>query len=283
MASSGFTVTMRQPLDDHVVEAVREAMADEGFGVLSDIDVAGALQAELGVEHAPLRILGACNPTVAEEALRRDRSVALVVPCNVVLAGEGDTTTVTMADPRPLLSGPDLVEIAQRAAERREAAAARVRERSAVPVVDTATAPLAGSTPAMSSAHRPVGAVATLSPLYGHGDDTRRQLAARMTEEGVGILLLRRADGDVGAVSDRDIVAALGQRRRSRRRVGGRRHEPGARLLRGRRPHRGRGRRPGRPVAARFGRADTDRQAAPLGDRGSRGTARCRGTRSGSR
>ncbi len=83
---------------------VREALAEEGFGVLTEIDVAATLRAKIGVDRTALKILGACNPSLAHRALALDSSVALLLPCNVVLedAGAG-RTRVAITDPRDLL------------------------------------------------------------------------------------------------------------------------------------------------------------------------------------
>jgi uncharacterized protein (DUF302 family) len=86
--------------------AVRHALSEHGFGVLTDIDVAATLAAKLGVDRTPLKILGACNPGFAHRALEIDPSVALLLPCNVVLddTGDGARTRVAIADPRQLLA-----------------------------------------------------------------------------------------------------------------------------------------------------------------------------------
>lgn len=95
--------TVALPLDQ-AEAAVRARLADHGFGVLSEIDVAATLRAKLGVERPPLKILGACNPSIAHRALSIDPSVALLLPCNVVLeSAEEGRTRVAIADPRQLL------------------------------------------------------------------------------------------------------------------------------------------------------------------------------------
>jgi uncharacterized protein (DUF302 family) len=99
--------------------AVREALGKQGFGVLTEIDVAAVLRAKLGVDRPPLKILGACNPGFAHRALELDPSLALVLPCNVTLeALGGRRARVAIADPRAMLSGegPDLSELAEEAA-----------------------------------------------------------------------------------------------------------------------------------------------------------------------
>jgi uncharacterized protein (DUF302 family) len=106
--------------------AVREALAGQGFGVLTEIDVAATLKAKLGVERSPLKILGACNPTFAHRALELDESVSLLLPCNVVLADTGQGTKISAVDPRQLMTGHAFQELATDAAERLEAALAAV-------------------------------------------------------------------------------------------------------------------------------------------------------------
>jgi uncharacterized protein (DUF302 family) len=116
--------------------AVRRALAAEGFGILTEIDVAATLAARLGVTRPALKILGACNPSFAHRALAVDRSVALLLPCNVVLEdiGEG-RTRVSITDPRALLelgAAPDegaLESLATEAAAALERARRRLSER----------------------------------------------------------------------------------------------------------------------------------------------------------
>ena len=96
--------------------AVRAALAEQGFGVLTEIDVAATLKAKLDVDRAPLKILGACNPTFAHRALQLDPSVSLVLPCNVVLEPADNGTHVAAVDPRELMTDPRFAELADEAA-----------------------------------------------------------------------------------------------------------------------------------------------------------------------
>jgi uncharacterized protein (DUF302 family) len=102
--------------------AVREALASQGFGILTEIDIAATLRAKLGVERAPLKILGACNPTFAHRALQLDESVALLLPCNVVLAATADGTTISALDPRDLMADEAFKELAADVADQLAAA-----------------------------------------------------------------------------------------------------------------------------------------------------------------
>lgn len=118
---------------DAAEAAVRDALTEQGFGVLTEIDVAATLRAKLGVERAPLKILGACNPTLAHQALELDPSVALVLPCNVVLESIPGGTHVEAVDPEELLNDERLCDLSQEAARRLRAALDRVEAQSAEP------------------------------------------------------------------------------------------------------------------------------------------------------
>ena len=102
--------------------AVRQALAAQGFGVLTEIDVAATLKAKLDVDRAPLKILGACNPNLAHRALQLDPTVALLLPCNVVIEVTGEGTKVSAVDPHELMDDPRFAELADEAAGRLRAA-----------------------------------------------------------------------------------------------------------------------------------------------------------------
>jgi uncharacterized protein (DUF302 family) len=118
----GIEVTVELPIEQ-AEAVVREALVSQGFGILTEIDVAATFKAKLGVERPPLKILGACNPHFAYRALELDPSVALMLPCNVVLVGDGERTHVSIADPRTLMPGDALALLADEAAGRLSEAA----------------------------------------------------------------------------------------------------------------------------------------------------------------
>jgi uncharacterized protein (DUF302 family) len=98
--------------------AIRAALADEGFGILTEIDVAATLKEKLGVDGPPLKILGACNPALAHRALELDPTVSLLLPCNVVVEPAGPGTRVAVVDPHQLMDDPRFDELADEAAAR---------------------------------------------------------------------------------------------------------------------------------------------------------------------
>jgi uncharacterized protein (DUF302 family) len=101
----GYTLaeTLDRPYEE-TVQSVRDGLADEGFGVLTEIDLRATLKNKLDVDVAPEVILGACRPQLAHKALQADPSIAAVLPCNVVVRAIDDHTTVVEAfDPEAMM------------------------------------------------------------------------------------------------------------------------------------------------------------------------------------
>jgi uncharacterized protein (DUF302 family) len=115
-------------LDVPYAEAVartKEALAEQGFGILSEIDVQATLRDKRGVEMEPYVILGACNPDLAHQALDAERGVGVLLPCNVVVSSTGDGSMVQVLDPQVMVSVtelPSLQPMADEATRRLEAA-----------------------------------------------------------------------------------------------------------------------------------------------------------------
>jgi uncharacterized protein (DUF302 family) len=126
--SGGYSITVRTRLGfEEAIEAVTAALKEQGFGILTEIDVKATMKQKLDIDVAPYRILGACNPPLAHRALQIDPEVGLLLPCNVVVRAEDGDTVVSIMDPgiiARVADNPDLVEVAAEARVRLEKVAA---------------------------------------------------------------------------------------------------------------------------------------------------------------
>lgn len=111
----GKAVSMRF---DEALARVTEELAKEGFGVLTEIDVAATLKKKLGKDMPPYKILGACNPPLAHRAIEAEPPIGALLPCNVVVRqGPSGETLVEMMDPQAVMQLVDRAEVGQIAAE----------------------------------------------------------------------------------------------------------------------------------------------------------------------
>jgi uncharacterized protein (DUF302 family) len=116
----GFSLTYEGGFEQ-AIAAATEALGEEGFGVLTEIDVTKTLNAKLGVKTRPYTILGACNPQLAHRALEADSDIGLLLPCNVVVREEADRTiSVVFMDPQAVLALTDSAAVGEIAREARE-------------------------------------------------------------------------------------------------------------------------------------------------------------------
>ena len=125
MTEYAISVTLKAGYPESV-ERTRAALAEQGFGVLTEIDVAATMRVKLGKNMPPHLILGACNPPLAHQALSIEPSIGLLLPCNVVVRSLDDTHTLVEAmDPAVMVTAtgnPELATVAEQARERLTAA-----------------------------------------------------------------------------------------------------------------------------------------------------------------
>ncbi len=126
----GFDVALRGDFDQ-IVQRVTDELKKEGFGVLTDIDVKATMKAKLNIDQRPYRILGACNPPLAHQAISAEPDIGLLLPCNVVVREEADKSVrVSFMDPvavLTLVNNPEITKIGLDVRSRLE----RVRDRLA--------------------------------------------------------------------------------------------------------------------------------------------------------
>jgi len=118
----GFGIVVNLPYEQ-AIERARAALKEQGFGVLTEIDVKATMKAKLDQDFRPYVILGACNPPLARRALSADLGIGLLLPCNVVVYDNLDgTSTVEAMDPQAALSlvgdNPAIAEVAREARTR---------------------------------------------------------------------------------------------------------------------------------------------------------------------
>jgi uncharacterized protein (DUF302 family) len=124
----GFGVTTRLSYRD-ALEQIKTHLKDQGFGVLTEIDVQQTMKEKRGADFPPYAILGACNPPLAEQALRAEPSIGLLLPCNVVVREAAGGVVVEALDPETALGivgSPALEPIAREAKARLQAAIAQL-------------------------------------------------------------------------------------------------------------------------------------------------------------
>lgn len=120
MSQYTFSVALNESFETALSRTV-EALKQEGFGVLTEIDVAAVLKEKLGLDHRPYRILGACNPQFAHKALDIEPDIGALLPCNVVVRDEdGGQVSVVFMDPHAVMAMVENVAIAEIGDEVRE-------------------------------------------------------------------------------------------------------------------------------------------------------------------
>lgn len=118
---------------DEALDATTAALKEQGFGVLTTIEVDKVLKEKIGVERERYTILGACNPALANRGLDADIDLGLLLPCNVVVRQDADKTCVTFVDPHAMMSAagdaPELKALANEVKPKLDAAASALAGR----------------------------------------------------------------------------------------------------------------------------------------------------------
>lgn len=121
---TGYTLSVRLSLPfDEAERQVRAALQNEGFGILTEIDIEAAFREKLERSFRPYKILGACNPPLAYEALSSEIEIGALLPCNVLLYEDDGAVVVSAMDPEAVLSlvsSPEVEKIAGEVKERLE-------------------------------------------------------------------------------------------------------------------------------------------------------------------
>jgi uncharacterized protein (DUF302 family) len=130
-ASYALTTKVSTPFAE-TVEKVRAALATQGFGVVSEIDIQATLKKKIDVDVPAQLILGACNPNYAHQAMQAEPSISVLLPCNVVVrdAGDGSGTIVQMIDPQTMVdvtANPDMHAVANEVGKMLNAALAEIK------------------------------------------------------------------------------------------------------------------------------------------------------------
>jgi uncharacterized protein (DUF302 family) len=198
--ATGYALTVRLNAGfTHALARTREALRQQGFGVLTEIDVTAVMQEKLGVEMARYVILGACNPVLAHRALSAEPELGLLLPCNVVVREDGDGTLVQAVDPAVI------ARIAPRDEVQAVAAEARQRLQAALDSIPLLT-PVAEREDV--ERHRSV----TVPVVYGSLDIERAadSLHLSLSDQETDAILAR-IDGDLdelGNVATRSALAS---------------------------------------------------------------------------
>ncbi|AVP69649.1 DUF302 domain-containing protein [Rhodococcus hoagii] len=124
MMELGISTRLNTEFDDAIART-RAALQEQGFGVLTEIDMQATLKAKIGAEMERYVILGACNPQLAHRAVGVDRQIGLLLPCNVVVRSDGDGVIVEAMNPALMVAvteEPGLEEVAAEATTRLQAA-----------------------------------------------------------------------------------------------------------------------------------------------------------------